>query len=108
MKLFTDSGGQGVGTAEIRLAQAYAFWGNRAEALRIIDKVRQKPETNSDYDIALIYAGLRRSDRAFEILDRVYEKHNMNLLSILTDPRLGNLRSDPRYSKLKQRLGLSA
>ena len=108
MKLFTDSGGQGVGTAEIRLAQAYAFWGNRAEALRIIDKVRQKPETNSDYDIALIYAGLGRSDRAFEILDRVYEKHNMNLLSILTDPRLGDLRSDPRYSKLMQRLGLSS
>ena len=95
-----------VDTAEVRLAQAYAFWGKRAEAEKIIERWRLGPDPRPSYDVALIYIGLGDRDEAFRLLEKVYDAHDMNLLSIVTDPRLNDFRSDPRYSQLIQRLGL--
>jgi hypothetical protein len=61
---------------------------------------------NENYDIAVIYIGLGQRDQAFEILNRVYQNHNMNLLSIVNDPRLAGFRADARYSHLIQQVCL--
>ena len=105
--LFKNPGSQVVSPAEIRLGQAYAFWGDRAEAAQIIEKCKRRPSHNADYDLALIYIGLGKREEAFQILEMVYENHDMNLLSIVTDPRLASFRSDSRYSDLTRRIGLN-
>jgi DNA-binding winged helix-turn-helix (wHTH) protein/TolB-like protein/Tfp pilus assembly protein PilF len=101
-----NAGKREVSSADVRLAQAYAFWGKKAEAEKIIKRWKLGPDSRLSYDVALIYIGLGDKDEAFRLLQKVYEAHDMNLLSIVTDPRLGNFRSDPRYSQLIQRLGL--
>jgi DNA-binding winged helix-turn-helix (wHTH) protein/Flp pilus assembly protein TadD len=97
-----------VSTPKIRLAQAYAFSGMKLEAMKILLEWNhgEKPRPQN-YDIAVVFAGLGDHTKAFEILEQVYEDRDLNLLNVRTDPRLGALRSDPRYAKLMQRVGLS-
>ncbi len=106
ISLPADSGEQGVSTPELRLGQAYAFWGKRADAMKILERWKASPHRSNYYDVALIYVGLGERDRAFELLEKEYENHNLNLLSLRTDPRLGSFRSDPRYQDLMRRMGL--
>jgi Tfp pilus assembly protein PilF len=95
------------GAAEIRLGQAYAFSGNETAAMKIIQKWRHGPKpSQQNYDIAVVYAGLGERDRAFQLLEKVYQDRDMNLLYVRTDPRLGGLRADPRYAELMRRVGL--
>jgi tetratricopeptide (TPR) repeat protein len=97
----------GVGSAEIRLGQTYAFTGNKLAAIKIINKWnRGSKPVQQYYDMAVLYAGLGQREQAFELLEKVYEGKDMNLLYVRTDPRLGDLREDPRYSDLMRRVGL--
>ena len=108
INLAGNSGAQGIGMGEIRLGQTYAFCGRRAEAMKIIAKWKaSSPPNTTAYDAALIYIGLGERDRAFKLLEKVYDNHDMNLLSLRTDPRLGSFRSDPRYSNLMRRIHLA-
>jgi DNA-binding winged helix-turn-helix (wHTH) protein/lipopolysaccharide biosynthesis regulator YciM len=97
-----------VGTPKIRLAQAYAFSGMKDEAMKILHEWNQgdKPRPQT-YDIAVVYSGLGDHAKAFELLERVYEDKDLNLLNVRTDPRLVALRSDQRYATLMRRVGLS-
>ena len=50
---------KGVGSAEIRLGQTYAFSGNRSAAMKIINKWNHGPKpVQQYYDMAVLYAGL--------------------------------------------------
>src|SRR6266850_1265640 len=96
-----------VGSAEIRLGQTYAFSGNRLAAMKIINKWnRGSKPVQQYYDMAVLYAGLGQREQAFELLEKVYQDKDMNLLYVRTDPRLRGLREDPRYSELMRRVGL--
>jgi len=55
--------------------------------------------------VALIYAGLRENDNAFEWLDHAYQVRDKGLTFLLIDPCLDPLRSDARFAPLLQRLG---
>jgi tetratricopeptide (TPR) repeat protein len=57
-------------------------------------------------DIAFQYAKLDRKDEAFEWLDRAYEKRTSELTALKIDPTVDNLRSDPRFDILLQKIGL--
>ena len=50
------------------------------------------------YWIALIYAGLKESNTAFRWLEVAREERSPMLAFVKMDPRVDNLRSDPRFS----------
>jgi len=51
-------------------------------------------------------AALGEKDKAFAILDKLYKERSPELRQIKVDPRLDNLRSDPRFQDLLRRVGL--
>jgi hypothetical protein len=60
----------------------------------------------SPHWIASIYAGLGENDAAFEWLDKAVEKRFGPLIYLNVNPIWDNLRSDPRFKTLGQRVGL--
>ncbi len=66
-------------------------------------------EDNPDrdaYRIAQCFAQLGERDLAFHYLDRSYQLHQSDLLTMNADPELDSLRSDPRFLSLRRRVGL--
>jgi len=91
------------------LAHAYAVTGRRAEAEKILHELerRSKSVYVSPYIIATIYAGLGDKDRAFGFLEKAYQERCWDIAWFLkADLRIDNLRSDPRFQALLQRVGL--
>lgn len=88
------------------LARTYALLGNRDEAVRILHEATKlsKKRHISPYAIALIYAGLGEKDRAFAWLERAYAERSNWLVGLKVDPRVDNLRSDPRFAELLRRM----
>jgi hypothetical protein len=54
----------------------------------------------------VIYSGLGEKDAAFEWLQKAYVDRSMLLTFINVSPVFDNLRSDPRFADLLQRLNL--
>jgi len=55
--------------------------------------------------IAGIYSNLGEIDKALEWLERAYQEHSGYLLSINSDFTFDNLRSDPRFQALLNKIG---
>jgi TolB-like protein/Tfp pilus assembly protein PilF len=93
-------------TAAIGFIQAVS--GKRAAAQKIGKELTHLSERRyvSPYHLALLHAGLGEKDQAFEYLEKACKEHSDSLVYLKIDPRLDNLRSDPRYLKLLQRIGL--
>jgi tetratricopeptide (TPR) repeat protein len=89
-------------------AYAYAVGGRRAEAQKILGELNGA--TNGRYtsstDMARVYAGLRENDAAFEWLQKALEAHDNWLTQLKVDPKVDNLRSDPRFQDLLHRIHL--
>jgi hypothetical protein len=54
----------------------------------------------------MIYAALEENDAAFEWLQRACEDHDMWVNFLKMDPRMDQLREDPRYNGLLKAAGL--
>jgi hypothetical protein len=61
----------------------------------------------SPYSIAVIYLGLGDKEQAFAWLNRAYQERDNWLIYLNVEPRLDPLRSDPRFTDLLRRVGLS-
>jgi DNA-binding winged helix-turn-helix (wHTH) protein/TolB-like protein len=79
------------------LGHIYAMSGDKAGARKILSGLL-KTDPDGEYAIATIYAGLDEKQQAFRWLQRVHKKVGIGLLK--TDPRLDNLRSDPKFAEL--------
>jgi hypothetical protein len=55
------------------------------------------------YEVAEIYAGLGDFDRAFFWLDRSFDDHSF--WPSVMGPLFDELRADPRFNRLRRRLG---
>ncbi|MFL6583635.1 MAG: tetratricopeptide repeat protein [Chthoniobacterales bacterium] len=101
-----SSGGSAATKAD--LAHAYAVSGNRDAAQKIIAELQEQSKSAyvSSFDIALIHAGLGEKDQAFAWFEKAYEERSPDLVTLTTDPRFDNLRSDPRFTHLTRRIGL--
>jgi serine/threonine-protein kinase len=90
------------------LGRVYAVSGNKGEAQKIIMELKEQSQRSyvPGYDLAIIFAALGEKDQAFEELENEYRNGGwyMNFLKI--DPDLDNLRSDPRFSELVERMRL--
>ena len=61
----------------------------------------------SPYNIALIYNGLGERDEAFAWLERGYEQRDPKMVFLKVEPKWNNLRDDPRFKDLMQRVGFN-
>ena len=92
------------------LAHAYAAAGRRTEAETMLAALQRRSSQGyvSPYLIATIYAGLGDKDRAFAFLDKAREERCWDVAwQIKADPRIDNLRSDPRFQSLLRSVGMS-
>ena len=91
-------------SVKVIMAQAYARWGKKSEAQRLLDEVAD--QATSPYSIAGVFAALGEPDKAFAALDRAYEQHDLQLVSLRVDPTLDDLRGDARFAEIVRRVGL--
>jgi hypothetical protein len=62
----------------------------------------------SPYYVALIHVGLGETDEAFEWLEKALADHASMLVEVKSEPKLDNIRSDPRFARLLKRVGLAS
>jgi TolB-like protein/Tfp pilus assembly protein PilF len=89
------------------LGQAYARSGQKEEALKILARLNEDPKSRyaAPYAMALINLGLGKKDRAIDELERAYREGETNYLFVIkVDPLLDDLRGDPRFEALVQKV----
>lgn len=92
------------------LAQAHALAGRGEEAREVHERLEQRAKRAPifpDYR-ALVHAALGEADEAFEWLEKALEERCWVLVFLRVDPAYENLRSDPRFDALTERIGLSS
>lgn len=91
------------------LGHVYGSMGNRNEALRIIDQLQAESATVyvSPVHLAQVYAGLGDSASAMRWLERAYQDRSNDLVFLKVDPQFDTLRSEPKFTELLKRIGLS-
>jgi eukaryotic-like serine/threonine-protein kinase len=104
MKIFPDDP-----NALATLAHVYATMGRRREAEETINKLQEisKQRYFSPYWIAVAYAGLGDNDQAFHYFEKAFEDRYFLMIWMNSDPRFDNIRSDPRFVDLVQRMRLA-
>ncbi len=103
-----ESGGNTLAIAA--LGHAYAVSGNRPEAEKLLDELKEQEKRKyiSPFGIALIYVGLGDRDEAFAWLQKSYDEHDPYLVFLIRiEPRLDSLRDDPRFANLLWRMNYS-
>jgi predicted Zn-dependent protease len=97
----------GTSTAIASLGRAYAMAGQPEQARKLLDALteRAQHEPISRVYFGWIHMGLGELDQAFAEYDKAYEGRN-HILATLKTPWYDNLRADPRYQALLQKLGL--
>ncbi len=95
---------QGSGWALLELAYVHAVAGNRAECDRIVNEVTTRSGEFSPYDMATIHSAWHDPDGAMPWLEKAVAAHSVDVILIRVDPRLDNVRSDPRFKELLTRV----
>jgi adenylate cyclase len=92
------------------LGYAYAIAGKRAEAEKIISRLKDESKRRyvSPYFIATVYAGLDEKDLTFEWLEKAYDERHPYMTLIKVEPVFDSVRSDSRFQDLLRRLALPA
>jgi tetratricopeptide (TPR) repeat protein len=89
------------------LGQAYARSGQKEEAQKILARLNEDATSRNaaPYAMALINLGLGEKDRAIDELERAYAEGETNYLFVIkVDPLLDELRGNPRFEALVQRV----
>jgi TolB-like protein/DNA-binding winged helix-turn-helix (wHTH) protein/Tfp pilus assembly protein PilF len=93
------------------LGYAYAVAGRRTEAQRMLDQLKNQLSRQKFVPadaMGHIYVGLGEKGKAFEWLEKGYERHSIGLggVDLKVDPLWDPLRSDPRFADLLHRMNL--
>jgi len=92
---------------QMYLGHALAVSGAPLEAHKIVDQMeslRARRYVPASF-IAVVYVGLDNRDRAFEWFEKACAERSLHSW-ILPDPRLDQIRTDPRFNQLMRRMGL--
>ena len=82
---------------------------DKERARRLIPELEPhvgEPLSGDAFQIAGLYFFLAENDKGFEWLEKSYSRRESSLLSIAVDDMLDDVRADPRYQNLLERLGL--
>ena len=90
------------------LGHVYASGGNNIAAHKILDTlfVVNKQEPVSPFFFALVYAGLNDKENALKWLEKACEEKSGSVRYLKMEPRLQNLRNEPRYIAMMKKIGL--
>jgi TolB-like protein/class 3 adenylate cyclase/Tfp pilus assembly protein PilF len=92
--------------AEVR--KGYALGGERGFWEAILEGLRSRPKVlGRAYDMPQACAQLGRIDEAFALIDELMVERSALAIQVPSDPLFDPLRSDPRYEKVLERLGLA-
>jgi len=97
---------QGATTFIASLGEAYAAAGYQDEAQKILEQLTKlsKQRYVMSYPVARIYTALGKKDEALRWLETAYGEHAALMVFLKTDPRLDDLRDDPRFEDLLRRM----
>src|SRR6266536_2162777 len=89
------------------LARAYGLSGNKMEAEKILDQLKElsKQRYVSAYSFALVYLGLGDKEEELRWLEQSYQdRAGSDIGFIRVDPLLDPLRGDPRFEALAEKI----
>jgi eukaryotic-like serine/threonine-protein kinase len=88
-----------------KYAHVLASCGRTEEAREVLSNLVAEREEKwvTAYEIAVIYAFLNERDEAFNWLAQAEKENAVGLTYVRVDPRLNNLRADPRFEELLKR-----
>ena len=90
------------------LGFALAKNGQRREAEASLKRLETGKEYVSQFELAILYAGLGEHDRAFSALERAYAGQDSQMQYLNIEPHFDELRADARFASLRQRVSLPA
>jgi TolB-like protein/tetratricopeptide (TPR) repeat protein len=95
-------------TVQAAIGFALAKSGHRDEAVAVLERLEELAahEYVSMYDLALLHLALGARDMAFEYLSKAYDDYSSFLPFLNVDARVDELRSDPRFHAVVQRMNL--
>ena len=96
------------------LGHAYAAAGQTDKALEVVEKLKlreqNEPGVLLHMDYAFLYSGMKEFDLAFEYLNKTYDQRMgiacLGMIFCIRYPMLNELKSDPRFKELTQKMGL--
>ena len=88
------------------IAHVYVKLGQRTEAVKILQEMDQLATRRyvADYSFALVHLALDEKDKAVEWLERSYRDRAPEIAFIKVDPMLDDLRDNPRFKALVQKV----
>lgn len=89
------------------LALAYAQSGKLAEARKILSELKQQSKRTyvSPSVFASLYLAIGESDQAFAWFDKAFNDRDNMMILLKVEPYFDPFRSDPRFTKLLERVG---
>jgi len=88
--------------ADASLGHSYALAGRQNDARKILHHMLSVKDSEP-FEIALVYQGLGDKQQVLSWLERIEDTNCEFGMMLRLDPRLDNLRSEPRFQKLIQR-----
>ncbi|MBA3833175.1 MAG: tetratricopeptide repeat protein [Chthoniobacterales bacterium] len=88
------------------VALAQQARGDRVAADASLNALIAGHSDDMSFQIATVYAFRGDADKAFEWLDRAYEKRDPGVMAIIDNPFTRELQSDPRFGALCKKVGL--
>lgn len=90
------------------LGHTCAISGQTREAEKVLARLHQLSEKQyvPPYGVAVVYAGLGKTDEALRWLDKACDDRAPWLVWLRIDPRLDRLRSDPRFARIVKKVGI--
>src|SRR6185369_12573554 len=103
--LSLSNGVDGLGS----MGHLYAISGKPDEAQKLLQKIDEmgKHLYVSPYQKAVIYAALGKTNQALAEIGNAYNQRSLSPTSLRFDPRLNELRRDPRFQDFLRRSGLA-
>ncbi|HEV8610309.1 MAG TPA: protein kinase [Thermoanaerobaculia bacterium] len=92
------------------LVRSHAMAGDRAAANRVFDELKRLMTMRyvSRHDLALVSLSLGDKEAALDWLEKAYEDRNWYMPWIHLEPRFDPIRSEPRFTALVRRMGLTS
>ena len=69
------------------------------------EELTSEPHGDLSYDLAVLCSFLNNPEQSLNWLEKAYELHAQKMIALKIDPDLDNVRSDPRFTDLMQRVG---
>ncbi len=90
------------------IGYASALSGKRDEAKAVIDELKKRAAERyvPPYDFALVYAALGEDDEVIRWLEKGFQERDVRMTFLKVEPKWNNLRGNPRFQDLAQRVGL--